>query len=323
MNNETKKAMRNAGIFFFLVMIMQMPYAALVHFVAGKLLENYYFLVSILMTQGYLLACGLIYMAVTKTKFQRDLRVKKFRLSTFFLSLVLLVTAAPMATWLNAFSQLFAKNEIAGGIFEMTELLPAWLGVMIIGCLPGFIEELLYRGILFSAFRKRSILTGVIISALSFGFMHMNFNQIMYAIYLGVIFALVVEATGSIVSTMILHMLFNAMNTLYLYILPKMFEFMAQFSEEYAKIDLNETMAQTAKPSEILFMLAVITPFAIGGLVLTILLLKQIAKINGREFTWACFKGNKEEVKKTKPITVGIILGWLFCLINATAALFM
>lgn len=319
---DAKIGMRNAGIFFFLVMVMELPYAFLVRAIAERLPSNYYYLVSILMTQGYMLVCGLIFMAVTKTKFKKDLKIKKFRVSSFFLSLIVLITAAPMATWLNAFSQLFAKNEIAGGIFEITEMLPAWLGVMIIGCLPGFIEEMLYRGILFSAFKKRSVLTGIIVSAVSFGFMHMNFNQIMYAVYLGIIFALLVEATGSLISTMILHMLFNAMNTLYLYILPKLFEFLGRYSAEYVDVDLNKTMSQTASKPQIIAMLVTITPFAIGGLVLTILLIKQIAKMNGREFTWNYLKGDKDEVKKTKPVTVCLILGWLFCLINATAALF-
>lgn len=319
---ETKKAMRNAGIFFLLVILMETPYAFLVHTVAGFFPKNYYVLVSIFMTQGYLLICGLIYMAVTKTKFKRDLQIKKFRVSSFFLSLLVLITAAPMATWLNAFSQLFAKNEIAGGIFSFTEIVPAWAGVMIAGCLPGFIEEFLYRGIIFSAFKKRSILTGVIVSAVSFGLMHLNFNQIMYAVYLGIIFALVVEATGSLVSTMILHMLFNAINTLYLYILPIMFKFMEQYSGEYANVDMNEMLSETANKSEILMMLAVIGPFAIGGLVLTFLILKQIAKINGRTFTWTFFKGDKEEVKKTNPVMICLMIGWLLCLINATAALF-
>lgn len=314
---ETKKSMRNAGIFFFLVMVMEIPMAVLVGAVSSFFPEKYAFVISILMTQGYFLICGIVYMLVTKTKFSRDLKMQKFKISTFFLSLVVLITAAPMSTWLNVFSQLFAENEMAGNIFEMTEVLPAVLGVLLVGCLPGFIEELLYRGIMFSAFRKRSILTGVIISALSFGLMHMNFNQIMYAIYLGLVFALLVEATGSLCSSMILHMLFNAMNTLYLYILPVMYEFLGRYSPEYANVDLNEMMSQTVTKPELLVMLVVITPFAIGGFVLTILLLKLIAKMNGRSFTWATLRGEKAEVKKTRPVNVFVILGWAFCLFMA------
>jgi len=244
--------------------------------------------------------------------------VKKYRVSTFFLSLVVLITASPMATWLNVFSQLFAKNQTSGAIYQVTQNVPVWAGIIIIGCLPGFVEETLYRGIVFTAFRKRSVLTGIIISALSFGLMHMNYNQILYAVYLGMVFAFIVEATGSLVSTMILHMLFNAVNTSYIYILPKLYEWLGKYSQEYANMDMESIFEQTPEKTQLLSMLVVITPFAVGGIVLTVLLLKAIANINGRPFTWAYIRGNKEETAKTRPVNVFIILGWVFCIVIAT-----
>lgn len=314
---STDGAMKKAGAFFFLLMLLEIPLAFLIGFMQNALPADYATLISILFTQGYLLLGAVLYMLVTKTRFRADLQVKKYRISTFFLSLVLLVTAAPMATWLNVFSQLFAKNQASGAIFSVTQSVPAWLGVLIIGCLPGFIEETLFRGIMYSAFRKRSVLTGIVISALSFGLMHMNFNQILYAVYLGVIFALTVEATGSLVSTMIMHMLFNAVNTSYIYILPKLYEFMGQFSEEYANVDMEAAFNQSVTKDQLLPMLVVLTPIAIGGLVLTLLLLKAIAHINGRTFTWEYIRRKKEDAADTNPVNVFLILGWVFCLANA------
>lgn len=322
-NQETtKKSMTKASIFFFVVLILEIPLAILIGMLQNVMSAEYTSLISILVTQGYLLLSAIIYLIVTKTSPKRDLRVGKYKISTFFLSLVLLVTAAPMASWLNVFSQLFAKNETSGAIFEVTEAVPMWLGILIIGFLPGLVEETLYRGVMFSAFRKRSILTGIVISALSFGLMHMNFNQMLYAVYLGIVFALVVEATGSLVSTMILHMLFNGINTMYVYILPKLYDFLAQYSEEYANINVEEMMNTQPQMSQLLAMLVVLAPFAVGGLVLTWLLLKAIAKINGRILTWASLRGTKEEVVQTKPVNVFLILGWVFCLVMSVSALF-
>lgn len=317
---DVSKSMKRASVFFFLVMVFEIPMAMLVYKLQSIMPEEYGSLISILMTQGYLLVAAIIYLIVTKTSPTKDLRMKKYKISTFLLSLVVLVTSAPMATWLNALSQLFAKNETSAAIFQVTEMVPMWLGILIIGFLPGLVEETLYRGIMLTAFRKRSVLTGIVVSALSFGLMHMNFNQIMYAIYLGVVFALVVEATGSLVSTMVLHMLFNGMNVAYVYILPKLFDYMAQYSEEYVSIHMDMS-TQPAK-SQILAMLAVIAPFAAGGLVLTWLLLRAIAKINGQTLTWAALRGEKSEVKKTKPMNVFLMIGWIFCLALAISALF-
>ena len=56
---------------------------------------------------------------------------------------------------------------------------------------------------------------------------------------------------------------------------------------------------------------------AVGGIVLMILLLKFIAKLNGREFTWQSIRAPKEGTENVKPINVWVILGWIFCLVFA------
>ncbi len=311
---KTNSAMKMAGLFFFLVMILEVPLSFLVLGLQSAIPTEYTVLASILITQGYLLVCGLIYVLLAKQSFGEDLLVKKYRVSSFFLSVVMLLCASPMASWLNLLSQFFAKNEISNSIYEVTKVVPMWLGILIIGCLPGFIEELLFRGIIYGAFRKRSILTGIVVSALAFGLMHMNFNQIMYAVYLGVIFALLVEATGSLVSSMFLHMLFNAVNTSYVYILPKLYTFLGRYSSEYANVNIDELMNTTVSKQELLSSLMMFTAPAFIGLFLTILLLLQIAKLNGREFTWAHICGDKEEVRMTKPVNVPLLLGCAFCI---------
>lgn len=314
---KVETAMKQAGLFFFLLMILELPYALLVNYVQMQFQLEYDTLISVLMTQGYLLIMAIVYIIVTKKSFTRDLHVCKYKVSTFFLSLVVLMVASPMATWLNVLSQLFAKNSTSGAIYDITRNVPAWLGIVIIGCLPGFVEETLYRGIMYSAFRQRSILTGVVISGLSFGLMHMNFNQILYAVYLGIVFALLVEATGSLVSSMILHMIFNGLNTSYLYLLPKLYDFLGKFSTEYANFNLETELAKTPERAQLYPMLEVLAPTAVGGIVLMILLLKFIAKLNGREFTWQSIRAPKKGTENVKPINVWVILGWIFCLVFA------
>lgn len=314
---ETNSAMKVAGLFFFLLMVLEIPLSFLVVLVEDKIPGDYKMLLSILITQGYLLLCALIYVVFTKQSLVKDFMVRKYKVSTFFLSLVLLVAASPMSSWLNLVSQLFAKNEISSAVYEVTQAVPIGIGVLVIGCLPGFVEETIFRGIIYSAFRKRSVLTAIVISAVTFGVMHMNFNQMLYAVYLGVLFALVLEATGSLVSTMLLHMLFNAVNTLYVYVLPILYEYLGKFNEEYANVDLGEMMTQTVSKQEVLASLVTITPMAIVGLVVTVLLLRLIAKLNGRNLTWEYIRGDKEEVGVTKPVNVPLVLGCVFCIVIA------
>ena len=309
---KVETAGKEAGLFFFILLLIELPVSLVIGIVQDRFDARYATLISVLMTQGYLLLAALLYIRVTHKKFGTDLRVRRYKVSSFFLSLLLLLAASPMASWLNVLSQLFAKNETSGAIYDITQNVPMWLAVLIIGCLPGFVEETIYRGILFSAFRKRSVLTGVIISGLSFGLMHMNFNQILYAIYLGIVFALLVEATGSLVSTMILHMLFNALNTSYLYLLPKVYEVLGRISKEYANFNMEAELAKTPERGQLFTMLEALAPMAVIGVVLMILILKAIAKINGREFSWEYLCRKNEN--SGGPINVWIILGWMFCL---------
>ncbi|MBD8972257.1 MAG: CPBP family intramembrane metalloprotease [Clostridiales bacterium] len=314
-DGKVETAMKGAGLFFFVLLLIELPVSLAISIVQDQFDAQYATLISVLMTQGYLLLAALLYIKVTHKKFGADLQVKRYKISSFFLSLLMLIVASPMASWLNVLSQLFAKNETSGAIYDITQNVPMWLAVLIIGCLPGFVEETIYRGILFSVFRKRSVLTGVIISGLSFGLMHMNFNQILYAIYLGIVFALLVEATGSLVSTMILHMLFNALNTSYLYLLPKLYEILGSVSSQYANFDIEAELAKTPERGTLYTMLEALAPMAAIGVVLMILILKAIAKINGRDLSWKYLCSKREE--NGKPINMWIILGWIFCLVFA------
>lgn len=308
---------KSAGWFFFFLMILEIPVSFLIYGIQGLFPAEKEMLISVLGTQGYLLLGGIIYLVITKKSFVRDYHFQKYKLSTFFLSLLMLITASPMATVLNLLSQLFARNTTSAAILQITNQLPAWLGVIMIGCLPGFIEELLYRGILYQAFRKRSILTGVLVSAISFGVMHMNFNQMLYAMYLGIVFALLLEATGSIASTMILHMIFNAVNTAYVYILPIVYSYIGKVNSAYANFDLVEEMNKAVPKNQLFMMIALWTPIAIGGLVLSILLLRQIAKMNERDIRLKTILGDSGITSQVKPVTIGLLIGWAFCLSNA------
>lgn len=328
--DEAKNDMRWAGVFFLVLLLLQIPLSLLLGTVHALLPNVSVYLLSILMTQGYLLFGALIFLLCAEKKFTRDLQLKQYKLSSFFLSLLVLITASPMATFLNLVSQLFSENEISNAIFDISENIPVWLGVIVIGFLPGFIEETIYRGIVYQAFRKYSIMAGIVISALSFGLMHMNFNQIMYAVYLGAVFALLVEATGSLASSMILHMIFNGFNTVYLYVLPKLLEVLSKFSKEYAdlyldaagNVDMESILSQGASKQQILVSMCAWGPMAIAGVVLTVLLLKAIAKINGRDISWKTLLKKNTTEKNVRPVTVCLVIGWIYCLIMAVLALF-
>ena len=123
----------------------------------------------------------------------------------------MIISAYPVVVILNRFSMFFVKNQVM-------EVMPYMMRMgyfpmlFVMAVMPAFNEEFLCRGILYGAYRQRAKTTGIWLSALAFGLFHLNFNQMLYAVYLGIVLALMVEATGSIYTSMLMHFLLNGFN---------------------------------------------------------------------------------------------------------------
>lgn len=301
-DRKNESIMKKTGVFFLLLILLELPLSVLVSGLSDVFPKEYGTLVSLLATQVYLLAGTVIFIRLSGIS-GRELGLTAFRLKSLIPMLLLFCLSGIVAMWLNLFSQLFVKNEVAGLVYNITRVLPMWLGILLIGCLPGIVEELIYRGILYSVFRKRSVFTGVMVSALSFGLMHMNLNQIAYAIFMGMLFALVVEATGSLLSSMLMHAVFNAINVVSLYRSSEMLKEAGQQIEE-----------QAAFKAELLHFLGPLTPMAVIALYLSMKQFRMLAKMNGRDFS-----GEDAGTETAKPVSLplSLIAGWLVCLLIA------
>ena len=64
------------------------------------------------------------------------------------------------------------------------------------------------------------MLPAILLTGFLFGCMHMNLNQFIYAFALGIYLAFLVEATGSIFSSMIAHFTLNATSVVMSFLLP-------------------------------------------------------------------------------------------------------
>lgn len=84
---------------------------------------------------------------------------------------------------------------------------PAILLVVVGGLLAPVVEELLFRGILYTYLRRWGAAVAIIVSTLAFGLPHGGF----FPIYLtgGLIFALLYEYSGSLLPAVIAHIINN------------------------------------------------------------------------------------------------------------------
>ena len=126
----------------------------------------------------------------------------------------------PLVTLVNAISMLFVDNTVAS---MSGDILGAPFIVMFLhhGGFSGlFNEELICRGIFYQGYKRSgTTMQAMLMSALLFALMHMNFNQAAYAFVIGVLVVLLIEATGSIWSSIIVHIVINSQQVLMLYML--------------------------------------------------------------------------------------------------------
>lgn len=81
--------------------------------------------------------------------------------------------------------------------------------ILFVGIVAPIIEEVIFRGILLNKLRCYGDKIAMWITALTYGFFHLNIIQIIYATVLGILFAYVVVRTGRIRYSIFLHICIN------------------------------------------------------------------------------------------------------------------
>lgn len=231
------------------------------------------------------------------------LMFKPIKFRTFILTIIFSMVMSPIASLFNAISLLFTDNvileqtnEIMNYSFPVTFFIAAVFGPL---C-----EEVGFRGLVYGGFRRVCRpRAAILMSALMFGLMHLNFNQFGYAFALGVGMALIVEASGSIWTSIILHLLINGTSVVYMYLLDA---FDSKALMDIAEQDIDSSVAML--PS--IGILAVISLLMVW---LATVILKKISKIENRDNVIELFVHSREykgERIWTLPliITIGIYL---------------
>lgn len=110
------------------------------------------------------------------------------------------------------------------GVTLNLELSEAVLYMLSMLCV-GFLEEVIFRGLLFNAMRKDGIKAAIIVSSVTFGIGHIinlvngsgaelipNLLQVVYATSAGFMFVMIYYRTGSLISCILAHGIFNALS---------------------------------------------------------------------------------------------------------------
>ena len=166
----------------------------------------------------FLAVPAVVYLALQKRTLKSGVGLQMIGWKEWLLLVPFAVCVDKIGTFLNLFSQLFTKNAIGSYVVELMEAYPFPVVFFVIAVTPAVCEELVYRGILYRAYRNSGIGIAIVLTAVMFGVMHGNWNQFIYAFVLGMLFALVNEITGSVLPSVFLHLYINGRSVVLLYV---------------------------------------------------------------------------------------------------------
>lgn len=145
---------------------------------------------------------------------QKLLHLKRMGFIAALFVVVITAEFAPITVALNLLSQFVVRNEAVGLMKEIVKL-PDWMLIFLVGIFAPVCEEFVFRGVIYGSLRRTMNIRGaMLLQAFLFGLLHGNLNQFLYAFVLGMLMAVLVEATGSIESSVLMHIIVNSVNAM-------------------------------------------------------------------------------------------------------------
>lgn len=263
---------------------------------------------NILLSEAMLIVPTFFMLLFSKDKIKDVLSIRKMKWSTFFGVIGFTMAASPLITLVNLVSQLFVENTVAASSEQFLSLHPLLL-VFFVGVLAPVCEEVVFRGAIFGGMKKEgNVFKAVLASGLLFGLLHMNINQASYAFVIGILLGFLVEATGSIFSSIMFHVLINASNAI-----------MMIFSGSVVSDEVMENADAMVTTELLLNMICVYLFMAVIGTTIAICLLVWMSKNEGRQpllvKAWEDRKVKGGKVISV-PFIIGVVISILFMLLE-------
>lgn len=239
---------------------------------------------NLIISQCILLIPALIYVLVMKIDIIKCIPYRKIKLSDAVSSLLIGYCLVPLVLLINVISSVFATNYLNSSTTEISQY-PFIIQLLLMAFLPTIAEEFVFRGLFYHSYRKNGILGAAILSGVIFGAIHLNINQFCYACVMGMVFALMVEITGSMFSSMLAHFAVNSYSIIMLKLVS-----MSGISVQTEQA--SQQMMSQYSSVIILLQIAILAVTAIAFISIAYLLFMSMAKRNGR---WDYFKLNMKK----------------------------
>ncbi len=229
----------------------------------------------------------------------------KIKLSSALLIPLYVLVLFPLVSLVNYISMLFVENTVTSIADELLGM-PMWVMILTIGIFGPFVEEIVFRGVMLQSFQRTGRIIGsIILSSLMFGMIHMNFNQFGYGTVMGIMLALLVEATGSVLASFIAHAFFNTFEVVMMYANKDVLEDASSIAESYLQ-GMSDFWIDAIYIAYLLVMAIIFT-------IIALFIVKKIAKIEQRYDFYAGIKYSGKQGYKL--ITVPLVLAMIISLV--------
>lgn len=271
-------------------------------------------LMSLFVSQLVILVPAILFLIGTRTNPFSLIQTKRIKISTALIVVVITFLCMPAIVTVNAISMLFVENTV-NELSQSLISLPALAVIFMVGIFGPISEEFVFRGVIYHSYRRVGrVIGGMLLSAFLFGITHLNFNQMSYAVLVGVIGVILVECTGSILSSMIFHMVINLTNTIPMFLFPDQFAGSAEEAEA-------ELAAMGMTYQEALYVsIGVYAVIAAIGIVLAVCLFHVIAEKEDRlehiKTIWNTRKEGPREKLWTIPLIVSVVLCFAYMIFD-------
>ncbi len=156
---------------------------------------------------------ALLYLVTSRNNISDVISAKGVKPSLLIPMIMIGMAVAMLA---NTATEILSNNLSLFGIentavmeYEATTPLAFALNIVSTAVVPAFAEEFAYRGIFLGVLRKYGDAFAIVTSAIVFGAMHGNLEQIPFAFILGLIFGFITCKTNSIIPAIIVHFINN------------------------------------------------------------------------------------------------------------------
>lgn len=299
---------KKAGWLYLIIAGISISISFLLTFLYVKFEFELNMIPNILLSEAMLIVPTFFMLLFSKDKVTEVLSIRKMKWTTVCGVVAFTMAASPLVTLVNLVSQLFVDNTVTASSEQFLSMHPLLL-LFFVGILAPFCEEVVFRGAIFGGYKKEgNVFKAVLASGILFGLLHMNINQASYALVIGLLLGFLVEATGSIFSSILFHVLINSSNVLMMIV-----------SDSIVSDEMMASVQETVSTGMLLNMIGMYLVMAVVGTTIAICLLVWMSKNEGRQHLLIkAWDDRKQKTGKVLsiPFVIGVVISVLFMLLE-------